>query len=106
MPHVPWKEAWNEALYGPDGFFVIDRPAQHFRTAVTASDAFAEAIAKLAREQGLTTLVDLGAGGGELLTRLSVIDDGLTLVGVDLAPRPPSLPAGIAWHRDVPAEFD
>jgi len=106
MPYVPWKEAWSEALYGPDGFFVTDRPAQHFRTAVTASDAFAEAIARLARAEGLSTVVDLGAGGGELLARLSVIDSGLTLVGVDVAPRPTSLPADIEWHRDVPAEFD
>ena len=54
MPHVPWREAWNEALYGPGGFFVSERPAQHFRTAVTASDVFAGAIARLAREEGLT----------------------------------------------------
>jgi len=106
MPHVRWREAWNEALYGQDGFFMTDRPAQHFRTAVTASDAFAEAIARLARDEGLSTVVDVGAGGGELLARLSVIDAGLTLIGVDVADRPTNLPAGIEWRRDVPAEFD
>lgn len=106
MPHVSWREAWTEALYGPDGFFVTARPAQHFRTAVTASEVFAAAIARLARDEGLATVVDLGAGGGELLTRLSVLEPGLTLIGVDLAPRPPSLPSAIGWHRDVPAEFD
>jgi SAM-dependent MidA family methyltransferase len=106
MPYVSWREAWNEALYGPEGFFVRDRPAQHFRTAVTASAAFAEAIARLARDEGLSTVVDLGAGGGELLARLSVIDPDLTLVGVDLASRPASLPSTIEWHHDVPAEFD
>ncbi|HJR89718.1 MAG TPA: SAM-dependent methyltransferase [Aeromicrobium sp.] len=106
MAYVGWREAWHEALYGPDGFFLTDRPAQHFRTAVTASDVFAEAIARLAREEGLTTVVDLGAGGGELLTRLSRIDAGLTLVGVDLAARPASLPTGIDWYHDLPAEFE
>jgi SAM-dependent MidA family methyltransferase len=106
MSYVRWREAWNEALYGPDGFFVTARPAQHFRTAVTASDAFAEAIARLARGEGLSTVVDVGAGGGELLARLSVIDAGLTLVGIDVADRPTGLPPGIEWHRDIPAEFD
>ena len=106
MGYVGWREAWHEALYGVDGFFVTDRPAQHFRTAVTASDVFAEAIARLAQEEGLSTVVDLGAGGGELLTRLSRIDPGLTLVGVDLAGRPASLPSGVEWHHDLPAEFE
>ncbi|MFL6090608.1 MAG: SAM-dependent methyltransferase [Aeromicrobium sp.] len=106
MTFVPWRDAWNEALYGTDGVFVTARPAQHFRTAVTSSDVFAEAVARMAREEGLTTIVDVGAGGGELLARLSVIDRGLTLVGVDLAPRPEHLPDTIAWHRKVPLEFD
>jgi SAM-dependent MidA family methyltransferase len=106
MPFVTWREAWNEALYGPDGFFVTARPAQHFRTAVTASEVFAEAIAGMARDENLSTVVDVGAGGGELLTRLSLIDPGLTLVGVDLAPRPDTLPPKISWQRDVPPEFD
>src|SRR5580765_7749332 len=106
MPWIPWREAWNEALYGPDGFFLTSRPAQHFRTAVTSSRVFAEAIARMADVEGLTTIVDLGAGGGELLTHLRDLDPGLELVGVDLAPRPEHLPASIAWHRDVPPEFD
>ena len=106
MSFVGWREAWNEALYGPEGFFMTDRPAQHFRTAVTGSDVFAEAIARMARDEGLSTVVDLGAGGGELLSRLNHIDSGLTLVGVDVASRPASLPPGIEWHHEVPAEFD
>jgi SAM-dependent MidA family methyltransferase len=85
---------------------MTDRPAQHFRTAVTASDVFAEAIARLARDEGLSTVVDVGAGGGELLVRLNRIDSGLTLVGVDVASRPASLPSAIGWHHDIPAEFD
>jgi len=106
MPHVPWREAWNEALYGPDGFFVSQRPAQHFRTAVAASGLFAEAVARLARDEGFDTVVDVGSGGGELLRGLRELTPGLTLVGVDLAPRPDGLPDGIAWHREIPAEFD
>jgi SAM-dependent MidA family methyltransferase len=106
MTFVGWREAWTQALYGPDGFFVTARPAQHFRTAVTASGLFAEAVARIARDEGFETIVDVGAGGGELLRGLRELAPGLRLVGVDLAPRPGSLPAGIEWHREIPAEFD
>jgi len=106
MPFVRWRDAWTEALYGPTGLFVTHRPAQHFRTAVTSSRIFAETIARMARDEGLHTIVDVGAGGGELLARLHEIDPGFRLVGVDLAPRPDDLPSTIDWHRDVPPEFD
>jgi SAM-dependent MidA family methyltransferase len=106
MPYIPWREAWQEALYGPDGFFVTSRPADHFRTAVTASPLFAEAVARLARDEGLATIVDMGAGGGELLRNLQAVDPGLQLMGVDLAPRPADLPASIAWRSELPAELD
>lgn len=106
MPFVPWRDAWHDALYGAEGFFVTGRPAQHFRTAVTDSAVFAEAIARLAHDEGLTTLVDLGAGGGELLTRLSTVAPDLTLVGIDLARRPPDLPASVTWLNELPDAFD
>jgi SAM-dependent MidA family methyltransferase len=106
MPYIPWREAWQEALYGPDGLFVTSRPADHFRTAVTASPLFAEAVARLARDEGLSTVVDMGAGGGELLRNLQTIDPGLQLMGVDLAPRPTELSASIEWRSELPAEFN
>jgi SAM-dependent MidA family methyltransferase len=106
MPFRPWRDAWEEALYGPDGFFLRHRPAEHFRTSVTASPIFAEAIARATRDEGLDTVVDLGAGGGELLTHLAAIDPDLTLIGIDLAPRPEALPASIEWRHDLPDSFD
>jgi SAM-dependent MidA family methyltransferase len=102
---VPWRVAWNDALYGPGGFFRHSRPTDHFRTSVTSSDAFAEAIARLAREAGLDAVVDLGAGGGELLARLHGIDPGLRLTGVELASRP-DLPGDIGWTDELPATID
>ncbi len=36
-PARPWRAAWEQALYGPGGFFLRDRPAEHFRTSVTSS---------------------------------------------------------------------
>ncbi|MGH3457832.1 SAM-dependent methyltransferase [Aeromicrobium sp.] len=104
MPR-PWRDAWHDALYGPGGFFMHSRPSDHFRTSVTSSDVFAQAIARLAREAGLDAVVDLGAGGGELLGRLHGIDATLRLTGVELAPRP-DLPAGIEWADELPASIE
>jgi SAM-dependent MidA family methyltransferase len=98
---VPWRDAWEHALYGPDGFFRRDRPADHFRTSVTASTVFAEAIARLCAQEGLGHVVDVGAGGGELLAVLHGIDPSLRLTGVELAPRP-HLPAAVDWSDELP----
>lgn len=106
MSWVPWREAWQNALYGPDGFFVAARPVQHFRTAVTASGLFAEAVLRVVRDEGFDTVVDVGSGSGELLRALHALDPGLRLIGVELGPRPDDLPSSIGWHRDIPAEFD
>jgi SAM-dependent MidA family methyltransferase len=104
------------ALYGPDGFFVRqDRgPAGHFRTSVHASPLFAGALLRLVqriddalgRPEKLD-IVDVGAGRGELLETLQVLmTDELRarvrLVGVELAPRPEGLDAGIGWRADLP----
>ena len=71
-----WSEAWEDALYGPAGFFRRERPLDHFRTNA-AVPLFATAVRRLA---GLVDdalghpdpfdLVDLGAGRGELLAGL------------------------------------
>ncbi|HEX2176342.1 MAG TPA: SAM-dependent methyltransferase [Nocardioidaceae bacterium] len=102
-----WREAWSEALYGPEGFFRLERPADHFRTSVHASSLFAEAILELAGRTGLTAVTDIGAGGGELLVRLHELAPGrLDLVGIDVGPRPEGLPVEIAWRDDLRGEFD
>ena len=100
-----WREAWNDALYGPTGFFIHSRPTDHFRTSVTSSDVFAVAITQLVREAGLDAVTDLGSGGGELLARLHTIDPDLRLTGVDLAARP-DLPDSITWADELPASID
>ena len=104
MPR-PWRDAWQDALYGPAGFFIHSRPTDHFRTSVTSSDVFAAAIARLVREAGLTAVVDLGAGGGELLARLHDIDPTLRLTGVEVAGRP-DLPDDIVWTDELPTTVD
>ncbi|MFF0368059.1 SAM-dependent methyltransferase [Micromonospora sp. NPDC005087] len=73
-----WRDAMSQALYGPDGFFVAGTgPADHFRTSVHASPAFASALLRLIAEVDTAlghpsrlSVVDVGAGRGELLLTL------------------------------------
>jgi len=93
-PALPWADAWEEALYGPHGFYRrTGGPAAHFRTGVSASPLLAGALARLARACGLHRVVDVGAGRGELLGQLAVHNPTLELVGVDVVPRPTGQPA-------------
>jgi SAM-dependent MidA family methyltransferase len=87
-----WSEAWEDALYGPSGFFLRSVPLEHFRTNV-AVPLFAVAVRRLG---GLVDaalgcpdpfdVVDLGAGRGELLAALPDVPPRWRLTSVDLAP--------------------
>jgi SAM-dependent MidA family methyltransferase len=111
---IGWRLATQNALYGPEGFFVRAAPADHFRTSVHASPLFAGAVARLITHVDVALghpdpfdLVDVGAGRGELLTRLHAdlgvdLRDRLRLFGVEKGPRPPGLGAAIEWRHDVP----
>ncbi|MFG3708398.1 SAM-dependent methyltransferase [Micromonospora sp. NPDC047670] len=76
---MPWRAAMDRALYGPGGFFVSGSgPADHFRTSVHASPAFAAALLRLVEQvdaalghPAVLSVVDVGAGRGELLRALS-----------------------------------
>jgi SAM-dependent MidA family methyltransferase len=109
MPAVPpptsdptWKQAWDAALYGAGGFFRREAPAAHFRTSVHASPLFAEALVRMTRAAGLDTVVDIGAGRGELLSAMHALDPGLDLLGVEVSARPADLDASIAWTPALP----
>lgn len=113
MPPMPpptsaptWKAAWDEALYGPEGFFRRESPAAHFRTSVHASALFARALVALARDAGLDTVVDIGAGRGELLRQAHEADPDLTLLGVEVARRPDDLPDAIGWTSALPESVE
>ncbi|HET6636291.1 MAG TPA: SAM-dependent methyltransferase, partial [Streptomyces sp.] len=115
-----WRAAMEDALYGPDGFFVREAPGAHFRTSVHASPLFARAVAALLRrvDESLgrpaeLSLVDVGAGRGELtadvLRVLDEADEGpagparrLRPVAVERAARPAGLDARIEWRADLP----
>ncbi len=99
----PWARAWHEALYGAAGFYRNNLPGNHFRTASHAgADLLAEALAVLLRRYGLTRLVEVGAGAGELLSAVHSLDRGIALAGVEQRPRPPTLPPAIGWTHEVP----
>ncbi|MFG2194802.1 SAM-dependent methyltransferase [Streptomyces sp. NPDC048639] len=113
-PGRGWREAAEQALYGPEGFFVRERPAGHFRTSVHASPLFAGAVAALlgrldealGRPRALA-LVDVGAGRGELLADvLRVVSPDLAArlrpCAVERAPRPDGLDPRIDWLPRLP----
>ena len=106
---MPWRDAWRSALYGPGGFYRRpEGPAGHFRTASSAgSPDLAAAVLALAARHGCRSIVDVGAGRGELLTAIVALHDrsdrpeGLRLHGVDVVARPRELPAGVGWSRGL-----
>jgi hypothetical protein len=102
----PWRAAWDQALYGPEGFYRRNAPADHFRTSVHGSPLLAEAMVRLLRDRGLDTLVDVACGRGELLTDVHRLAPDLTLLGVEVAGRPAALPDAIGWSPVLPAAVD
>ena len=104
----------QHALVGPGGFYLGEAvPAAHFRTAVTAApELVARAIAELLDHVQTTSgdapggpvdLVDLGAGGGELLISLAaMLPAYVRLHGVDVAERPSGLPDRVSWSHQLP----
>ncbi|MEO6204836.1 MAG: SAM-dependent methyltransferase [Mycobacteriales bacterium] len=84
----------HSALYGPAGFYRRELPGDHFRTAVTASAVFAQAIRVLADRVDAALdfpdpfdVVDVGAGDGRLLTGLGVVPSRWRLTGVEVSGR-------------------
>ncbi len=102
----------SDALYGPAGFYRdAGAPGHHFRTAAHTGSEWAAAIAALADrvDEALARpadfwVVDVGAGGGELLRELArLAPSRWRLIGVDLAPRSPGLPQRVQWQSQPPA---
>ncbi|MFC0038252.1 SAM-dependent methyltransferase [Actinomadura rayongensis] len=113
-----WRDAMERALYGADGFYRRgERPREHFRTSVHASPRFAAALARLLVDVDAALgrpdrldLVDIGAGGGELLVNLleRVPDDlarRVVPIAVEVAPRADGVPACVEWRDEPPAHI-
>ncbi|NBE53557.1 hypothetical protein GUY60_19440 [Streptomyces sp. YC537] len=111
-----WREAAEEALYGPDGFFLRpEGPAGHFRTSVHASPLYADAVARLLcrvdaalGEPAELAFVDVGAGRGELTAGVlralpPQVAPRARAYAVERAPRPVALDdPRITWTASVP----
>ncbi|HEY1175264.1 MAG TPA: SAM-dependent methyltransferase [Phytomonospora sp.] len=120
-----WRKAVQEALYGIDGFYRRHRPAEHFATSANRSGVFAEAVVRLLHRLDTAlghpeelTVVDVGAGSGELLSAVLEFSTGsvdkpvhnpvdksfadrLRPVCVELRHRPSGLDPRIEW-TDLP----
>lgn len=102
-PLVPWERAWQEALYGPVGFYRRpEGPGGHFATSAQgiphATTILARAVIALTRRYGLDHVVEVGAGRGELAVAVARQGPDLRVTAVDVVARPPSLPAEVAWQ--------
>ncbi|TQS40578.1 SAM-dependent methyltransferase [Cryptosporangium phraense] len=106
-----WRQATAEALYGAGGFYRKHRPGDHFRTSVHAApDLFADAVGELFSrvDRALghpdpVDLVDVGAGGGELVSSLSSsLGRRVRVTAVERGARPASVPAAVSWVGEVP----
>ncbi|GGV20229.1 SAM-dependent methyltransferase [Streptomyces spectabilis] len=114
-PARGWREATEEALYGPYGFYHRpEGPAGHFRTSVHASPLYAAAVARLLRRVDAVlghpdelAFVDVGAGRGELtagvLAELPADVAARTRAyAVERAARPEGLDPRVQWRAAPP----
>ncbi len=110
-----WEQAWAQALYGPAGFVRSgQRPVAHYRTSVHVGGLLAEAVVELLARTDTALdhpqtldVVDLGAGGGELLAGLheqapARLRARLRPLGVDVRPAPDGWDLG--WRAALPAQ--
>lgn len=104
-----WREAWEDALFGPAGFFRREAPLDHFRTNA-AVPLFAHAVRRLAGlvDEALGRpdpfdLVDLGAGRGELLAGLPDVPARWRLTAVEVDAAGAAASGGFGWAAEPPA---
>ncbi|QSB05138.1 SAM-dependent methyltransferase [Natronoglycomyces albus] len=104
-----WATVMSESLYGEEGFYRQSDPIEHFRTSAHYW-AFAQAVARiidrLTPRLDEVTVVDVGAGRGELLNRLaSLVTADIRLIAVEVRPRPGDLPQRVEWRTETPSRF-
>ncbi len=111
-----FRVAMQEALYGDEGFFVRGRPSSHFLTSAQ-SPLFARAVAKLIMlvdeqlgQPDPLDVVDIGAGGGELLANLEpLLPSRARLLPVEFGDTIPAAITGVLlateWLDNVPLDL-
>lgn len=108
----PWREAWHDALYGPDGLYVLDPPHAHFSTATSPGlvTVLADVTVALMRRERLGRFVDMAAGGGELASAVVDLAPDIAVTCVEVRPRPIDVDSRVTWLRSpggaaLPAEL-
>jgi SAM-dependent MidA family methyltransferase len=105
----------EQALYGPNGFFVTSHPGKHFRTSAQ-SPLFARAVAGLISQVDAALghpspldIVDVGAGEGILLAALEpLLPSRARLVPVEIGEAVPALTGVLIateWLDNVPLDM-
>lgn len=104
-----WQQAWTEALYGPQGFYRVAAPVDHFTTAAHGPRGalLAAALWRHAADLGVRRVVDFAAGRGELAEHLvataptgrTAARPAATVAAIDLVDRPVDLTEAIDWWR-------
>jgi SAM-dependent MidA family methyltransferase len=112
---TPWKQTWDQALYGENGFYrQPSGPAGHFSTATQGVPQIGEQLARallvLMDQEGLDTFVDMACGRGELLEQVHRLRPQMHCLGVDVVARP-ELSEPIGWLQSpggerLPDELD
>lgn len=112
-----WREAAQEALYGPEGFYRRqgpEGPAGHFRTSVHASPLYAAAVARLLARIDTAldrpaelAFVDMATGRGELAAGVLAALPGelasrTRAYAVEIAGRPEGLDPRVTWLTEPP----
>lgn len=110
-----WREATEEALYGPAGFYRrAEGPAAHFRTSVHASPLFTAAVARLLCQvdgalgrPAALAFVDMAAGRGELAAGVlaalpAEVASRARVYAVERAARPAGLDPRVTWLAEPP----
>jgi SAM-dependent MidA family methyltransferase len=115
VTRTPWKQAWDQALYGESGFYRQESgPAGHFSTATQGipqiGELLARALLTLMDQEGLDTFLDMGCGRGELLEHVHRLGPQAHCIGVDVVSRP-RLSEPIGWIQSpggerLPDELD
>ncbi|MBT7957796.1 MAG: hypothetical protein HN759_00540 [Akkermansiaceae bacterium] len=63
-------------------------------------------LSQLTPMRDITRVIELGAGEGLLTRKMHTARPDITITAVDLAPRPPELPANIEWLQGDVLEID
>lgn len=101
---IPWEQGWEQAAFGPFGFYRQQSPYDHFTTSVEQATLVNDLLPYLraSLDHGPVAIVDVGAGSGLLTEQLLASLEQQERARVqayclDLRARPTSLSPDIHW---------